>query len=100
MVGSVTHILCKYLIALLNLLTDTISISHEEANVDLIDNLNNVHNSCDLKLVSFDVCSLFTKVPVDGLLSILLVILNRLENPFANTALINLNKLCIFGSNF
>ena len=99
-VGSITYKLSKYLVSLLNPLIGTISSSHIKNNVDLIDKLNNVQVKCDFKLVSFDVCSLFTKVPVDDLLSFLPEVLDRLELPFDNTVLVNLIKLCILDSKF
>ena len=89
-VGSATYKLSKYLVTLLNPLIGTISGSHIKNNVDLVDKLNNTHMNCDFRLVSFDVCSLFTKVPVDDLLSFLPEVLDRLELPFDNTVLINL----------
>ena len=99
-VGSATYKLSKYLVSLLNPLIGTISDSHIKNNVNLLDKLNNTHMNCDFRLVSFDVCSLFTKVPVDDLLSFLPEVLDRLELPFDNTVLINLIKLCILDSKF
>ena len=99
-VGSATYKLSKYLVTLLNPLIGTISSAHIKNNVDLVNKLNNTHMNCDFKLVSFDVCSLFTKVPVEDLLSFLPDVIDRLELPFDNTVLINLIKLCILDSKF
>ena len=84
-VGSATYKLSKYLVTLLNPLIGTISTSHIKNNVDLVNKLSNTHMNCDFKLVSFDVCSLFTKVPVDDLLAFLPDVIDKLELPFDNT---------------
>ena len=94
-VGSITYKLSKYLVSVLNPLIGSISNSHIKNNVELVEKLNNVQVNSDFKLVSFDVCSLFTKVPVDDLLAFLPDVLDRLDLPFSHTVLIELIKLCI-----
>ena len=94
-VGSITYNLSKYLVTLLNPLIGTISNSHIKNNVDLVEKLNNTNIGFDFKLVSFDVASLFTKVPIDDLLAFLPEELNKLDLPHSNDVIIELIKLCI-----
>ena len=94
-VGSATYNLSKYLVTLLNPLIGTISKSHIKNNVDLVEKLNNINIGSDFKLVSFDVVSLFTKVPIDDLLEFLPNELNKLDLPHPNDVIIDLIKLCI-----
>lgn len=66
-VGSVSYELSRWLIKLVNLLLDTISKSHIKNCSDMGNKMNNVKTDCHFRLVSFDVASFSTKVPVDDL---------------------------------
>lgn len=94
-VGSVTYKLSKWLVSLLSPLVGTISNSNIKNNVDLVDKLNSLQVTNDFKLVSFDVKSLFTKVPVDDLLVFLSESLDDLSLPVTNSVFLDLIKLCI-----
>ena len=96
-VGSATYNLSKYLVEILNPLIGTISDAHIKNNVDLLNKLNNVQLNSNVKLISFDVVSLFTKVPIDDMLDYLSEFLDtaEIELPFSNNTLIELIKLCI-----
>ena len=94
-VGSASYNLSKYLVSLLNPLIGTISNSHIKNNTDLLDKLNNVDVGSDFKLISFDVVSLFTKVPIDDLLQFLVEELPDHNLPISQDVLIELIKLCV-----
>ena len=93
-VGSVHYSLSKYLVKLLSPLLGTISNSHIKNNSDFIDKIKSIstNNSC---LVSFDVVSLFTKVPVDDLLDFLAIELNNFNFEISTSAIIQLIQLCV-----
>lgn len=93
--GSVTYKLSQWLVSLLSPLVGNIYHSNVKNNVDLVDKLNSLDINYDFKLVSFDVTSLFTKVPVDDLLVFLSEVLDDLDLPVSNTVFIDLIKLCI-----
>ena len=99
-VGSASYNLSKYLVSILNPLVGKISNSNIKNNVDLTEKLESLNISSDFKLVSFDVVSLFTKVPIDDLLDMLPEELENLELPFSIDTLIELIKLCIKDSKF
>ena len=67
-VGSATYKLSKYLVNLLTPLVGNISNSHIKNNSDLTLKLNENYPNYKFKLVSFNVTSLFTKVPIEDLL--------------------------------
>ena len=94
-VGSCSYKLSKYIVKLLNPLLGTISDSHVKNNVDLVEKLNSLNVTNDFKLVSFDVTSLFTKVPVDDLLEFLEEKLETVDLPHSARTIIDLIKLCI-----
>ena len=99
-IGSASYKLSKWLVNVLNPLVGNISGSHIKNNVDLIDRLNNVSINHEFILVSFDVCSLFTKVPVDDLLHYLADVLPTLSLPIPSNILLELIKLCIIDCKF
>ena len=51
-------------------------------------------------MVSFDVVSLFTKVPVNDLLEYLAEVLDNYSLPFSTDKILELIKLCVFDSVF
>ena len=99
-VGSASYNLSKYLVSILNPLVGAISNSNIKNNVDLTEKLNSLNMSSDFKLVSFDVVSLFTKVPIDDLLEMLPEELENFDLPFSSDTLIELIKLCVKDSKF
>ena len=94
-VGSISYNLSKYLVTLLNPLIGTISNTHIKNNVDLIEKLDALNSNYDFMLVSFDVVSLFTKVPIDDLLNYLPDILENVDLPLPVDTIIELIKLCV-----
>ena len=101
-VSSVSYKLAKFLVKILSPLVGTISNSHVKNNSDFIDKINNFNVSYPFKLVSFDVSSLFTNVPLDQLLTFLIEFLdnNDLSLPVSNDALLKLIELCCKGGKF
>ena len=99
-VGSATYKLSKYLVKVLSPMVGTISTSNIKHNMDLIDKLCNLDINFPFKLVSFDVVSLFTKVPVNDLLDYLAEVLDNYELPFCTDDMIELIKLCVCDSVF
>lgn len=96
-VGSASYKLAKYLVDILNPLVGTISNANIKNNVDLINKLNSVQINSESMLVSFDVVSLFTKMPIDDLMAFLSELLEntQLDIPFPKSTLIELIKLCV-----
>ena len=86
--------------SLLSPLVGTISHSHVKHNVDLTEKLNGLKISFDFKLVSFDVTSLFTRVPVLDLLAFLGDELKKHNIALPVHIIINLIKLCVVDSKF
>ena len=80
-VGTTAYKLSKWLINVLMPMVGTISDSNIKDNVDFVNKLNNTSISFEFKIVSFDVTSLFTKVPVDDLLPSLSVVLPNYNLP-------------------
>ena len=78
----------------------TISNSHIKNNTDLIDRLNDVSVPYEFKLVSFDVTSLFTKVPLFDLLNFLSQELDNCNIPVNKTDLITVIKLSKLDNKF
>ena len=100
-VGSVTYRLAKYLVKLLSPLLGNISDSHIKNNVDLVQKLNHLDLNLDnFKLISFDVKSLFTKVPVNDLLDFLVDELPKYNFDLDSFKIIELIKLCILNCKF
>lgn len=93
-IGSASYSLSKWLVNLLNPIVGTISQSNIKNNMDLVDKLINSNVNFDFKMVSFDVKSLFTNVPVDDLLMMLSEILDNYNLPVASPVIIELIKLC------
>ena len=98
--GSASYILSKWLVSILSPLVGTISNSHINNNTDLITKLQNINTSYDFILVSFDITSLFTRVPVCDLLLYLEDELNNHVFPLPGNTIINLIKLCVVDSKF
>ena len=94
-VGSVTYKLSKWLTKILSPILGTISGSHVINSVDLVNKLNNIQITPNVKLVSFDVCSLFTKVPIDDVLNYLSDELDNYDLPLPSNDILALIKLCI-----
>ena len=94
--GSVTYALSKYLSSLLSPLLGTISNSHLINSDDFVDKTRKV-NLVGKKLVSFDVNSLFTNVPVEETLLFLQNHLqdNPIDMPFSLETLVKLLRLCL-----
>ena len=99
-VGSVPYTLSKYLVKLLSPLVGCISYSHIINNVDLLNKLNNAVPVYRFKLVSFDVKSLFTKVPINDLLTYLRPELNKHNFDLPTDTILDLIKLCVNENKF
>ena len=101
-VGSATYKLSKYLVNMLSPLIGTISDSHIKNNVDFISKLNSNIPNYEYKLVSFDVTSLFTKVPINYLLEFLKPELEKWSGTLdlKPNSIIELIKLCVIDSKF
>lgn len=99
-VGSCSYKLSKYLVNLLSPLLGNISNSNIKNNVDFVDKINNLHINFEFKMISFDVTSLFTKVPVDDLLNFLKEELDNMNLPLPTSTVIDLIKLCIKNCKF
>ena len=94
-IGSISYKLSKYLVKLLSPLLGTISSSHIINNIDFIEKLNSFKMAPNCKMVSFDVVSLFTKVPVDDLFEFLKLKLDDANLPHTSEVIIELIKLCV-----
>ena len=99
-IGSASYKLSKWLVSILSPLVGTISPSHVVNNLDLLDKLNHVRPDYKFTLVSFDVVSLFTKVPLDDLLIFLQEELDKHVLPLSAEVVIELIKLCVKDSKF
>ena len=99
-VGSISYKLSKYITKLLSPLLGTISGSHIYNSQDLVDKLNTITFCPTDNLVSFDVCSLFTKVPIDSILEYLSNELVHHELPLPVSHIISLTRLCICDCKF
>ena len=97
-VGSISYKLSKWLANKLSPLVGTISNSHIKNSSDLVDKLKSHHGN--YKLISFDVNSLFTKVPVHDLLEFLKEEICKLDIPFSNNCFMELLKLCVLDNHF
>ena len=92
--------LSKWLVGILIPLIGTISNSNIKNNTDLIDSLNDVRIPYEFKIVSFDVTSLFNKVPLFDLLNFLSHELDNCNISVNKTDLITLTKLCTLDNEF
>ena len=97
-VGSVSSKLSKWLGKMLSPLIGTVSSSHVKNTGDLLGKLKNHNVHCNL--ISFDVNSLFTRVPVQDFLDYLKDVLINLDLPVSVGTFINLIKLCVFDNVF
>ena len=98
--GSITYKLSKYLVSLLSPILGTISEAHLLNSVDLHERLNKIKITPNSRLVSFDVTSLFTKVPVDDLLDYLASVLDNYELSLPTGNITSLIFLCIKNCKF
>ena len=98
--GSVTYKLSKWLVKILSPLVGNISNSNIKHNVDFIEKLNSVNINFHFKMISFDVTSLFTKVPVDDLFDYLADVLDNFDLPLPTVSILDLIKLCVCDSVF
>ena len=98
-VTSMTYKLSKWLAKLLSPLVGTISTSHIRNSCDLVEKLKSVRQS-NFQLISFDVNSLFTKVPVHDLLEFLREILENYDLPVDSDICIKLIELCVVDNVF
>ena len=95
-INSVPYKLSKFLASLLNPLLGNISGSHLINSEHFIDKIRNVNFNNKI-MVSFDVASLFTNVPIEETLIFLDQYLecNDLDLPFTNQVFLELIKLCV-----
>ena len=100
-VNSVTYSFSKYLSSLLKPLLGTISGSHIINSTDFVEKIRGI-DLTDKVMVSFDVDSLFTNVPIDETLNFLEDFLPRsgVQLPFSVEILLNLIRLCVTNRNF
>ena len=99
-VGSCSYYLSKWLVGVLSPLVGTISASNVKNNIDLKIKLDNLNCTYDFIMLSFDVTSLFTRVPVDSLLD---YFRNEFEDhnfPVSCDNLIKLINICVKDSKF
>ena len=99
-VGSVSYNLSKWLVKILTPMVGNISNTNVKNNVDFTNKLNSLNLNFDFNMVSFDIVSLFTKVPVDDLLEFLEEELENYDIPLTAGNLTNLIRLCIKDSKF
>src|SRR5215469_4704573 len=100
-VNSITYNLAKWLTQILSPVVGKISGSHIKNSVEFVDRIRGV-NLCHKSLVSFDVVSLFTKVPLDLLLPWLREYFENtsFQLPINIDSFLDLIKLCISCSHF
>ena len=99
-IGSVSYKLSKFLVTLLQPLVGTISTSHVENNLDFINKLKGKVPQKDEIMISFDVKSLFTCVPVDDVLEFLNCELSRHVLSLPNNVILELIRLCVVDTCF
>jgi hypothetical protein len=92
-IGTASYKLSKWLVKLVTPLIGQISNSAVKNTTELIYKVK--QQSCQCKLISFDVVSLFTKVPIDDLLEFLKSDMPKLNLPISGDRFLNLIKLCI-----
>lgn len=98
--GSVSYKLSKWLAKLLSPFVGTISNSFILNSVDLVNKLKSLHINYDYKLVSFDVKSLFTNVPIDDVLNFLPEVIGPEIEGIPVNKIIKLIKLCVEHTTF
>ena len=98
-IGSVTYKLSKWLVTL-SPLVGTISDSFVKNSEDLVCKLKSINVSYPYHLVSFDVVSLFNKVPIKDVLSFLPNILEENIQGIPRKNIIELIRLCVEDSSF
>ena len=99
-VGSCSYGLSKWLVNVLNPIIGTISDSHIKNNIDLKNKLQSLNCSYEFVMISFDVVSLFTRVPVSSLLDYFDSEFSDYPFPIPCSEVIELLKLCILDSKF
>ena len=101
-IGSATYKLSKFLVKILSPLVGSISDSHIKNNMDLIDKIQSRVPNYQYKLVSFDVQSLFTKVPINDLCLFLEPVLESRSDEFSLEPhiIVELIKLCVVDNYF
>ena len=97
-VSSASYLLSKWLTSILSVIVGTISNSHVKNTMDLVSKLKSHNSNC--LLVSFDVESLFTKVPVHDLLEFLKRKLHEVELPVNLSVFLKLIELCVLDNVF
>ena len=97
-VGSISYKLSKWLASKLSPLIGTISQSHIRNSTDLVEKFK--RHFGNFKLISFDVNSLFTKVPVHDLLEFLKEEIHELDIPISIDCFMKLLELCVIDNQF
>ena len=94
-VGSRTYKLSKWLVKELSPLLGTISGCSVKNNEEFLGRIRGYDSNDDFKLISFDVKSLFTNVPVDDLLEFLEEEIDKHTFSVDTTCMMKLIKLCV-----
>jgi hypothetical protein len=99
--GSASYKLSKFMAHMLQSLVGTISTSHIENSSQFIKKLNNVHVEYEnYRMISFDVVSLFTTVPVDDVLEFLRGQLLQHALSLPISVILQLIRLCVVDTCF
>ena len=100
-VGSATYFLSRFLVNLLKPLIGTISSAHVENSVDFVEKLKNANfNPNEYQMISFDVTSLFTNVPVDDVLDYLNLELAKYPLSLPVPVILKSIRLCVVDTYF
>ena len=99
-VGSASYELSKWLVTELSPILGTVSSFSVKNNIDFIEKLKSSNINYKFKLISFDVTSLFTRVPVDNLLEYLADILENYNLTLPCDTIIELIKMCVIDCKF
>ena len=99
-VGTVSYELSKYLVHLLQPLVGTISNSHVHNSTQFVDMLQRCIPAPDDVMVSFDVKSLFTCVPINDVLDFLRVELSKYALTLPVWIVLELIQLCVVDTCF